>query len=586
MDQSRYDAANMSLPFGNLPPHSPRQFVPVNLDLGSWEALEPLYQRLENEAALIHRIADFEQWLLRLSELEAAIAEEETRRYIAMTCQTDDASAEQAYLDFVENVEPRLKPRRFRLKQVFLAHPLRTQLPTPRYAVFARNVQVDVTLFQEQNVPLETEEAKLAQQYQKLSGSLTVFFENREQTLVQMGRYLEETDRSRRQHAWQLISERRLQEAEAFDSLFDNLLDLRSRIAANAGFKNYRDYAFRALHRFDYTPEDCERFHTAVGEAVMPLVRHLQSERQSRLQLDSLRPWDLAVDGHGMPPLHPFTRVDELVQNMEKIFDRVDPSGFGREFRELHRHGLLDLANRKGKAPGGYLSNLEEARLPFIFMNAVGTQRDVETLLHESGHAFHALACRNEPFLPYRQAPIEFCEVASMSMELIGNQFLDVFYPPEEARRARRNHLEGIAEIFAWIATIDAFQHWLYRHPNHSLEERRSAWLDLMNRFGGDINWSGLELAKANSWHKQLHVFIHPFYYIEYGIAQLGALQVWSQWQDEPHDALNRFRNALRRGGEPPLPELFDAAGCRLVFEVEGIRPIIARLQQELEALA
>ncbi|MGH7950465.1 MAG: M3 family oligoendopeptidase [Limisphaerales bacterium] len=551
------------------------------MDLGDWPQIAPLFDQLKNRAPQIKSSAELEQWLFDWSELDAALGEESTRRYIAMTCHTDNADAEKAYLHFVENIEPQLKPREFALEKIYVAHPLREQLPQKRFHVFDRDVKNHVELFRPENVPLETEEAKLSQQYQKLSGVLTVNFCGEEKTLVQMGRYLEEPDRALRREAWELVAKRRLQEADKFDEILDAQIKLRQQIAQNAGFKNYRDYSFRKFGRFDYTPDDCKKFHGAVEKEIMPIVRELQAQRRAQLKLEKLRPWDLAVDPLNRPPLKPFAQVGEMVSRTQKIFDSLDGE-LARGFKQMDDLKLLDLDNRKGKAPGGYQSTLSESRLPFIFMNAVGLQRDVETILHEAGHAFHALATREEDLYPYRSAPIEFCEVASMSMELLGNEFIEEFYSAADAKRARRVHLEGIVGIFAWIATVDAFQHWIYTHPNHTRDERRKAWLDLMDRFNGDVDWSNYENARANLWHRQLHIFLHPFYYIEYGIAQLGALQVWANSKRDKAKALNDYKKSLALGGSRPLPELFSAAGCHFEFSQETIRPLAKMLREEL----
>ena len=572
------------LPFDTLPAHKPRRFLPREIDLGDWDQIKPLFDRLEQRAAQCGSVADFEGWLLDWSELSAALDEEASKRYIAMTCHTDSADAEKAYLHFVENIEPQLKPRQFELARVYIAHPLRQELPSRRFLVLDRDTKNQVELFRPENVPLETEEAKLSQQYQKLSGSLTVQFRGEEKTLVQMGRYLEEPDRALRRETWELVARRRLQEADKFEEMFDKLIRLRQEIAKNAGFDNYRDYAFRRLGRFDYGPADCERFHDGVEQEFMPVVRELQAARRGKLQLETLRPWDLAVDPLSRPPLKPFVEVGEMVSRTQKVFDRLDGELAGG-FRKMQDLRLLDLANRKGKAPGGYQSTLAEARLPFIFMNAVGLQRDVETILHEAGHAFHALAARDEDLYAYRSAPIEFCEVASMSMELLGNEFIEAFYPAVEANRARRTHLEGIAGIFPWIATVDAFQHWVYTHPGHARGEREAAWLKLMDRFGGEVDWSGFEAVRTNLWHRQLHIFIHPFYYIEYGIAQIGALQVWANSKRDRAKALKQYKRALELGGSRPLPELFQAAGCRFVFDRNTLKPLVELLRNELAKL-
>ncbi len=573
------------LPFENLPAYKPRRFVPGKIDLGDWAQLAPLFDQLETRATQCATVAELEHWLVDWSELTAALDEEGGRRYIAMTCHTDSADAEKAYLQFVEQIEPHTKPRQFQLEKRLMGHPLRAKLPLPRYEVFLRDTQNHIELFREENVALETEESKLTQQYQKLAGSLSVQFRGEERTLVQMGKLLEEPDRALRQEAWELVAQRRLQECEKFDDQFEALLKLRERIARNAGFDNYRDYAFRRMGRFDYTPADCVKFHDAVATEVMPVLRELQAQRRQQLGLDRLRPWDASVDPLNRPPLKPFEKVGDMVSRTQQIFDQLDgelAAGF-RQMQDLH---LLDLDNRKGKAPGGYQSTLAESRLPFIFMNAVGQQRDVETILHEAGHAFHALAARAEDLLPYRNSPpIEFCEVASMSMELIGAEFLEKFYPTAEANRARRTHLEGIISVLTWIATVDAFQHWIYTHPGHNRTERAGAWNALMDRFSGDVDWSGHAAALSHLWHRQLHIFIHPFYYIEYGIAQLGALQVWANSKRDKVKALADYKTALALGGSRPLPELFAAAGCKFQFDAATIKPLVELVRCELAKL-
>jgi len=588
------------LPFGKLAAHRPRTFVPQDINLGDWPQIAPLFDQLERQGAAADDVQKFERWLLDWSELSAALDEEASRRNIAMTCHTDSAEAEKAYLHFVEQVEPQLKPRQFALEQLYVAHPCRAELLKvgvqasacapdklklelqPRYAVFDRDVANHVQLFRPENVALETEEAKLGQQYQKLIGAQTVNFRGEEKTLVQMGRYLEDPDRALRQEAWTLVAKRRLQDVDKCEAIFDGLINLRNQIARNAGFDNYLEYIFRQKGRFDYTPNDCVKFHDAIESEIMPAVREIQNERKRQLNLEKLRPWDLAVDPQNRAALKPFANVGEMVSRTQKIFKHLDAE-LAANFQEMQDKKLLDLDNRKGKAPGGYQSTLAEARVPFIFMNAVGVQRDVETILHEAGHAFHAQATRGEDLYPYRSAPIEFCEVASMAMELLGNEFIEEFYAPAEAARARKTHLEGIIGFFPWMAVVDGFQHWIYTHSGHTRAERKSAYLQLMNRFGGDVDHSGFEEVRAHSWHRQLHIFLYPFYYVEYGIAQLGALQVWANSKADKAKALGDYKKSLTLGGSRPLPELFSAAGCKLQFDAATIRPLIQLAGAELK---
>jgi len=570
--------------FEKISIHTPRQFVPSNINIGNWTTLEPLFKQLEEQIKTASSAEKLELFILNWEELSAAVSEEGSKRYIAMTCQTEDKDAEKAYLDFVEKIEPEEKKCNFLLAKKLIQHPNLKELKNQRYEVFIRDTALQVELFRSENVSLETKTAKLGQQYQKTIGGLTVQFEGKEQTLIQMSRHLEEPERKHRQKAWELVANRRLEEAEKIDVYINDLAEIRNQMSENAGFPNYRDFAHQRLGRFDYSPDDCISFQEAIEEDMVPLLRELQDERLQALGINELKPWDTATDPKGRPPLKPFEKVSDLVARSQAIFNQVDEN-LADWFQTMQDLGLLDLANRKGKAPGGYQCSLDESRLPFIFMNSVGVQRDVETLLHEAGHAFHAMASQNEPLHSYRHAPIEFCEVASMAMELLGSEFLEEFYNEEEARRARIAHLEGIVFVFPWIATVDAFQHWLYLNPNHSIEERDKAWSNLIDRFGGNVDWTNYESAKAKLWHKQLHIFLHPFYYIEYGIAQLGALQVWANSKNNSSKALADYKAALALGGSRPLPKLFEHCNIRFDLSRNTVAPMADLLRKELNTL-
>ncbi|MDW8110565.1 MAG: M3 family oligoendopeptidase [Candidatus Bipolaricaulota bacterium] len=567
------------LDLSRLPKPYPRRFVPQNADMGDWAQIEPLLDELERRSPKNGQ--ELEQLLLDFSELASAIYEEGAVRRIRMTCQTDNEEYKKAFLHFVENIEPKLKPRlhQFRVKYVQTA--ARKELPQARYLVFDRSTVNAVELFREENVPLETEATKLGQKYQTISGAQTVHFDGREQTLQQMAKYLEETDRTLRQSAWEKSEERRLQDRDALNALYDELIEIRQQIARNAGFANYRDYVFRARERFEYTPEDCFRYHQAVERHIVPLMRQLQRERQEKLGLKELRPWDLSVDVEGRPPLRPFGNAQQLIDGCQKIFSQLD-SELAEQFRQMAELNLFDLESRKGKAPGGYQATLAERRLPFIFMNAVGRDGDLRTMLHESGHAFHTMATRQEHFWPYRHAPTEFAEVASMSMELLSKPYWTVFYTEDEAQRSSQEHLRGIVSLLAWVATIDAFQHWIYTHPRHTVAEREAYWLELRRRFGGIESWAGYEDAQKNFWQRQLHLYLYPFYYIEYGIAQLGALQLYARAKSDPREALTAYKRALALGGSRPLPELFKAAELKFDFGEETVKRAAELLRAEL----
>lgn len=560
-------------------------FVPADLDGRTWEALEPWYRQLE--ARELTSAADLERFLLDRSELDAAAHEAYAALYIAMTCRTNDTEARDGYLGFVENVEPALKQISFDLDRKVSDCPHAPELDQDRYGVLLRGLKADVALFREENIPLQTEETKLGQQYSETCGAMTVQFRGEEKTLPQMSPFLEETDRAVREEAWRLVSDRRLADRAKLDGVFERMLTVRGTLAANAGLSDYREFAFRSKHRFDYTPEDCFAFHRAAEEHCVPVVKQLNEERRELLGVDTLRPWDLSVDVHGRDPLRPFNGADELIERSSRLFHRLQggDGGLGGMFDTMRDGTSLDLEARAGKAPGGYQQSLDRQRKPFIFMNAAGTQRDVDTMIHEAGHAFHSILCAGDPIRDYRHAPIEFAEVASMSMELLAHPYLDEFYEGGGLDRARRTHLEGIIRFLPWCATIDAFQHWLYTNPGHNLAARTAQWLELLERFQPGVDWSGIEDARAAAWHRQLHIFEVPFYYIEYGIAQLGSLQLWLQSREDEGKALANYRTAMTLGGSRPLPELFSAAGLTFDFGPATVGRLIEAVREELAGL-
>jgi oligoendopeptidase F len=486
-----------------------RHFVPEQIDLSDFEQIQPLYQKLLDRP--LKSTGDLERWLLDFSELNSAVDEYGSRRYIDKSCHTDDKEIEKRFMQFVEQVEPKIKPLYFEMQKKFLASEAVSLLDEKRYGILIKKWRADVELFRPENVPLETELVRINNEYDKLSGDMTVMFEGKERTLQQMARYGEQTDRGLRQRAWEATAKRRLQDREKMDGIFDQLMSLRATIAKNAGLSDYRSFVWKAYKRFDYTPEQCLQFADAIAATCVPLVKKLDAERQEDLALASLRPWDLSVDPKNRGPLQPFGegKTTEFIDKTKEIFNRLSPD-LADEFETLRTNGNLDLESRKGKQPGGYQSSLEESRQPFIFMNAAGLQRDVETLLHEGGHAFHHIAAKDEPLVFLRSAPMEFCEVASMSMELLGSEHFDVFYNSAESARARRVMLEGIIRFFPWMTTIDSFQHWLYQHPGHTREQRTAEWLRLVDRFGGNVDWTGLEAHRESRWHAQLHLFHAP----------------------------------------------------------------------------
>ncbi|MDZ4754955.1 MAG: M3 family oligoendopeptidase [Phycisphaerae bacterium] len=575
------NASPPATPFGSVVTSS-RPFVPATIDATRWESLEPLYRALLTRT--LTSAGCLQELILDRSELDAAAGEAEANLYINMTRHTDVEPAQQAFATFVDQVEPQLKRVGFELDRLISQSPFAKDLDQERYAVLLRRLRRDVELFRDENVPLQTELTKLDQEYSKICGAMTVEFDGRTQTLAQMARYLEEPDRSLRERAWRVIAERRLVDADRIDELYGRMIALRHQMALHAGFESFRDFQHQRFHRFDYTPQDCITFQTAVERACVPLMRELNSERAAALGVDRVRPWDLAVDPKGRPPLRPFRDAKDLLDRTRAMFERMD-AGLAAMFDSLQRGDSLDLESRPGKAPGGYQYQRQRSRQPFIFMNAAGLHRDVVTMVHEAGHAFHSLLCVEDPLVDYRSSPIEFAEVASTSMELFTLPYLDAFYNAADADRARRERLEKFPTLMPWIAQIDAFQHWVYTRPTHTKDERRAAWASLNERFSPEIDWTGIEQFQERSWQRQLHLFGMPFYYIEYGIAETGAMQLWLQSLRSERAAIENYRRGLSLGGSRPLPELWTAAGCTFDFSERVLGELMRETRKAMAKL-
>ena len=562
----------------------PRHFLPADFTISTWESLEPYFKNLEERE--INSLAELEQWLKEASELEAAISEDVCWRQIRMTCDTENKTLEEAFTFFMMEIQPKIQPYSDRLNRKLVDHPLSSQLDREKYFTYLRNVRKNIDLFRESNIPLQAELNVMQQQFGVISGKMTVTVKGQEYTLQQAAKFLEDPDRSLREEVYHQINKRRLQDKEELNTLFSDLLQKRHQVALNTGFSNYRDFRFTELGRFDYNKEDCYQFHEAVKLHVMPLVNQLYELKKKKLGLDTLRPWDVEAEPAGINPLRPFSNSEELTQKTIDCFHQLKPF-FGDCLRKMKEMGHLDLESRKGKAPGGYNCPLAESGAPFIFMNAAGTLDDVTTMVHEGGHAIHSFLAHELELTGFKEYPTEIAEVASMSMELFSMDHWTVFFnTSEELKRAKEQQLERVITIFPWIATIDKFQHWVYENPSHSLEERAAVWVRILNEFTSPvIDISGLDTYRQYGWQRQLHLFEVPFYYIEYGIAQLGAIGLWKQYKLNPETALQHYISALELGGTRTLPELFRAAGLSFDFSPAAIRELMLFVKEELDTL-
>ncbi|HEY0780571.1 MAG TPA: M3 family oligoendopeptidase [Gemmatirosa sp.] len=554
---------------------------PAALADATWDDVAPLYAALAAAPLTSETVDD---WLSEWSAVEALVGEAGTLAMIAYTGDTADAAKEAAYLRFSTEIFPKVDEAGVGLARRLLA----LGWSRPDLETTLRRFRTDAEIFREANVPLFAEIEELSAQYQKLAGNLGADWDGERKTIPQLQPYLRSADRAVRERAFRLGAAAYVAERDAMARLFDAMYAKRVRVAKNAGFADYQQYAFASKHRFDYTPDDVARFHDAVEETVVPAVERLMAYRREALGVDTLRPWDLAVDLYRDRPLVPFATVDDFVGGARRVFARVDGS-LGAQFDTMASEGLLDLESRAGKAPGGYCTKLPWRGRPFIFMNAVGIPDDVNTLVHEAGHCFHDFAAHELPFVWQRSTGHEAAELASMSMELLAAPYLAKptgFYEPADADAAMLEHLVDVLTTLPHVASVDAFQRWIYTDAGGAdAAARDAAWLRIRSRFERGVDWSGLEGERVARWYRQLHIFELPFYYIEYGIAQLGALQVWRRALDDQADAVARYRSALALGGTRPLPEIYAAAGAKLVFDAPTMRALVSLVEAHVDRL-
>jgi len=557
---------------------------PAAFGEAGWDEIRPHYEELAERAL---DAGNVEQWLADWSRLDSLLSEAASLANFAYTCDTADPARESAQLRFGAEIGPKAQEQRTRLQKRLVE----LGYSRPGLEAMTQRFRNQVELFQEVNVPLFAAQSRLVTEWSKVNGALTVEWEGEEKTPAQLLPYLESPDREQRERAFELRAQAYLGKRDVLADIFDRLYDLRQEIARNAGFANFRDFTHREKNRFDYTPDDCVRFHAAVEEAVLPAINRILERRRHRLGLDRLRPWDLQVDPMGRPALRPFQSADEFVRKGAEVLGHVDHD-FRAYLMAMADAGLLDLENRKGKAPGGYSTSLNFRKMPLIFMNAVGIDDDVRTLLHESGHAFHSFEASRLPLLFQRHPGSEMAEVASMSMELLASPFLDLphggYYSEQDARRSRTELLEGTILFLPHCASVDAFQQWIYTDDGgRDAAARDRKWLELRRRFEGDaIDWSGLDQERIARWYQQPHFFSSPFYYIEYGIAQMGALQVWRNSLRDHVEAVRSYRSALALGATKRLPDLFAAAGARLIFDPKGMKEIVEVVEEQLALLS
>ena len=561
-----------------------REFLPKDLKIETWESIESYFNELKNRK--IKSVSDLKVWLKNRSELEAVLEEDLAWRYIKMNCNTEDEALSAHFEKFITEIEPKITEVDFELNKLLNNNPYKNELGGKAFEIMLRSVKNEIDLFRKKNIPIQAEIQKEEQEYGKTAAAMTINYKKEEITLQKAANYLKETDRSVREEVYELIWDRRLKDKATLSELLGKLIAKRQRLAQNADFDNFRDYMFRKMGRFDYSIDDCYEFHESVKTEVVPLVEKIQQIRKEKLGFESLKPWDLDVDEDLRPPLKPFDKADELIAKTIKCFNDVKPQY--ADFIDIMQKGkFLDLDSRKGKAPGGFNYPLHESNIPFIFMNATGNLRDVETMVHEGGHAIHSFLTKDLELVDFKETPSEVAELASMAMELISMEHWDAFFDDKgELKRAKRSQLLGTIQVLPWVAMVDKFQHLLYLEKEISNESYVELWQQTAKEFTGNVvDWESLENIFNYQWQRQLHIFEVPFYYIEYGFAQLGAIAVWRNYKLNPEKALTDYENALKLGYTKSIPEIYETAGIEFNFSKEYISELMEFVQQELDKL-
>jgi oligoendopeptidase F len=560
-----------------------RTYISASIEI-KWETLEPFFKELCDRP--INSIEELEKWLHDRSELEAAVEEDFAWRYIRMTCDTTSEELLQNFQYFATEIEPKIAPFSNELNKKLVASEWTDKLNHEKYFIYLRGVEKSLELFREENIAIQTEIQVEQQKYQSITGSMSVQIDDKEFTLEQASVFLKDTDRSKRQEVWEKITARRLQDKGQLNQLFDHLRTLRHSVALNAGFENFRDYMFQALGRFDYTPQDCYAFHEAIQKEVVPILRLQAEKRREALKLDALKPWDMDVDISGKPALKPFNNGGELIDKSIQCFTNIN-SYLGERLEIMKENNLFDVESRKGKAPGGYNYPLSETGAPFIFMNSANTFRDLTTMVHEGGHAVHTFLTADLELNDFKHCPSEVAELASMSMELISMDNWDVYFDnAEDLKRAKRDQLVDVLKTLPWVAVVDQFQHWIYTNPDHTDADRTRAWIEIYEPFGeGFADWSEHGEAEANLWQKQLHIFEVPFYYIEYGMAQLGAIAAWKNYKENPEKGLQQYLDALKLGYTKTIKEIYETAGIKFDFSAAYVKELAEFVKNEMDKL-
>ena len=561
-----------------------RTFLPEDLSIKNWAQIETYFEDLNTRA--IDSVEDLKKWMQDRSELEAVLEENMAWRYIKMNIDTTDPELQKSFQFFVQNISPNIAPYAHGLNTKLMNSKHLKDIDSAYYFIYLRDIKNAIDLYREENIPLFTELTNKAQKFGEISAQMMVQVDGKDQTLQQASVHLKSIDRDKRKAVFELINERRTEDQTSLDVLLDELISKRQELARNANFENFRDYKFQAMGRFDYTKEDCFDFHTSIEKEIVPLIAEILKERKTLLGVEVLKPWDMQVDPNGNEPLKPFDGGEDLLDKCIACFDQIRPY-YGDCIRKMKAMGHLDLVSRKGKAPGGFMYPLYETGVPFIYMNAVGLLRDAVTMVHEGGHAIHSFYTKDMELTSFKSTPSEVAELASMSMELISMEHWNVFFKDEASwKRARKEQLQGVLATLPWVAMVDEFQHWLYENSAHTHQARHDKWVSISKRYGtGLVDWTSYEKYHKTAWQRQLHIYEVPFYYIEYGMAQFGAIAIWRNYKQNPEKALDDYDCALKLGYTKTIGEIYETAGIKFDFSADYVKDLVNFVKSELKLL-
>ena len=568
----------------SIPTRPIRKFVPEDLVINSWNKIKSLFDNLDDRE--INSVLELEEWMLDQSELSAVLEEDMAWRYIKMNIDTTNKELGDRFSFWIKEISPNIAPYSHKLNLKLVNSPYLKKLDQEKYRIYLRSVKKQIEIYREENIPLFTTMEEKQQEYGAISAKMSIKVNGLEITMQKAAQLLKSTDRDKREEVYNKISSRRLQDEKVLDNLYDELIILRQKIAKNSGFDNYRDYMFAAMGRFDYKPKDCYDFHDAIAQEIVPIINSFEQRRKDKLGNESYKPWDTSVDVDGLPPLKPFKGGAELTNLSIECFSRLRPY-FGECLATMKAMKHLDLESKNGKAPGGFMYPLYEIGVPFIYMNAVGSQRDLVTMVHEGGHAVHSFLSRDLSLTEFKSTPSEVAELASMAMELLSMDHWNVFYTDaSDLKRAKLEQLEKALETLPWVASIDKFQHWIYTNK-HTAQQRKEKWLEISAELGNQIiDWKGNENMHANLWQKQLHLYEVPFYYIEYGMAQLGAIAMWRSYKELGEEGLDNYMKALKLGYTKSIGEIYESAGIKFDFSAKYVKELANFIKEELEKLS